>query len=705
MTPPRKAGRRSRSPCLIATAISLLTASVFAGSVRGWTLSDPGTSLAFQIDEGHNINTFVRDGQVAAHLVLRSGKAPRILVAFPAGDSGVALWFAKTDIPVTWKLAGPARAVALADDKGRPLRGIEAETVAQTSTLSIDRALLSSVRVLRDYQSTGVLPPGVLVEPIRTTTGLTWARDRLDGAPGYLLSVEALEGATVTSGVIRASQGEQLHLKIRALTGEQPLTPLQRSSLLTGRAGADLRAQEALEFLSYRQKYLAGSWRFATYFGRDTLISLALLAPVLRPVAIESGIDSVLARLSPAGRVAHEEEIGEFAILHNMKSGRDRSDAPSYDYDMVDEDFLLAPVCAGWLLDTAEGRARAPAFLAGLDSSGVRRGDALVRNFLWVLERTAHFATDGPGNLIGIKAGRMAGQWRDSDEGLGGGRYPYDVNVVFVPAALQAIARLLRSSLLDPYLSPPQRGVLVKAQSQAGIWAQRTPALFIVALPAERAKAEVAAYAHIAGVDPRTALASLETDTLEFDALALDDAGRPVPVMHSDEGFNLLFGTPSFAQLERAIVATMRPFPAGLLTPVGLLISNPAFATPAIQASMSRTAYHGTVIWSWQQAVFVAGLDRQLARTDLSPILRGRLSRARSLIWSSIEAAGELRTSELWSWSYANGCYRAEPFGQRGTDEDESNAVQLWSTVFLALSPPRGNSVTRTMAHSGNGCW
>lgn len=37
-----------------------------------------------------------------------------------------------------------------------------------------------------------------------------------------------------------------------------------------------------LTFLSYREKYLAGSWRFDTYFGRDTMMSLTLLAPVLQ---------------------------------------------------------------------------------------------------------------------------------------------------------------------------------------------------------------------------------------------------------------------------------------------------------------------------------------------------------------------------------------------------------------------------------------
>ena len=60
-------------------------------------IAPPGArALAFRIDEGRNINSFLREGPVAAHLLLRSGTEPRILVAFPAGNSGVGLWFEKT---------------------------------------------------------------------------------------------------------------------------------------------------------------------------------------------------------------------------------------------------------------------------------------------------------------------------------------------------------------------------------------------------------------------------------------------------------------------------------------------------------------------------------------------------------------------------------------------------------------------------------
>jgi hypothetical protein len=119
-----------------------------------------------------------------------------------------------------------------------------------------------------------------------------------------------------------------------------------------------------------------------------------------------------------------------------------------------------------------------------------------------------------------------------------------------------------------------------------------------------------------------------------------------------------------------------------------MLVANPVFAGSDVRARFSSSDYHGTVVWSWQQAMMAAGLDRQLERSDLPAPLRSRLLDARAQLRSAIGSAGELRSSELWSWSVANGCYRAEPFGARGADADESNAAQLWSTVFLAIAPP-----------------
>jgi hypothetical protein len=178
---------------------------------------------------------------------------------------------------------------------------------------------------------------------------------------------------------------------------------------------------------------------------------------------------------------------------------------------------------------------------------------------------------------------------------------------------------------------------------------------------------------------------------LRFHALALAASGEPIPVMHSDEGFLLLFEDPEPEALDGIVSVAMRPFPAGLLTGVGMVVANPVFCAPTLQKLFSRNAYHGTVVWSWQQALFAAGLARQLERRDLPPAVRTDLLRAQRALWSAINATHSMQNSELWSWSYAAGHYQVRPFGSSAADADESNAAQLWSTVYLAVRPTLSN--------------
>ncbi len=261
----------------------------------------------------------------------------------------------------------------------------------------------------------------------------------------------------------------------------------------------------------------------------------------------------------------------------------------------------------------------------------------------------------------------------------------YDVNAVFVPAALRAADRMVRSGLLDPYLSRADRAALAHAGRDASIWSSRAPALFRLSVPSGAARAAVRGYAVANGVSDASALASIANRPVVFDAIALDEADVPVPVIHSDPGFSYLFGQPSPEAIDRSLSAMTRPFPAGLLTDVGLLVANPVFADARTQATLGRSAYHGTVVWAWQQAVLLAGIDRQLARGDLPLPLKARLRQARHQLRTILANTRDVRTSELWSWAVVDGRYIVAPFGAQSGDEDESNAAQLWSTVFLAL--------------------
>ena len=664
-------------------------------------LTNPVTArpLSFRIDEGPVLNSFLREGPVAAHLVVRAGSEPRIVIAFPAGDSGVGLWFAPTSAQTHWTLTKPPRALAARDAQGRALHGIECELAADVADLNIKRVVLSSLRVIREVDANRKVPEGLSVDPVRLGNRMVWARNRLDGAAGYRLSVT------------RSSVHRGVRLKIEALTGDPPLTALEEPELLNDGAGKDQRTRDVLTFLSYREKFLAGSWRYDTYFGRDTLMSLALLQPVLQRAALESGLRSVLDRLSAEGEVAHEEEIGEFAVLQGG------SDRPRYDYSMIDESFMLAPVAARALLDDApaggtlsaqahpssqaypsaqahpssQAYPSAQALLSSRGESGSPYGELLVRNLLWVVQRSAKFAVEAVSpNLVGTKDNRPSGEWRDSDTGLGGGRFPYDVNVALIPAALAAIDRLLQSGTLDPYLSADSRRALSRAGSQLRVWSVESAPLFRVVIASDKAHTAVTHYCATIHVDCRAALASLGNTAVSFDALALKATGGPVAVMHSDGGFALLFGDPTPEALRRIVDTALRPFPAGLMTPIGLLVADAAFADESLQAEFTNRAYHGAVVWSWQQALLAAGLDKQLARSDLPEDLRKRMLELRRTLWSAIDRTRGIRSSELWSWKYSAGHYSVQPFGlaanaQGASSADESNAAQLWSTVYLAL--------------------
>nr|WP_323119066.1 hypothetical protein [Burkholderia alba] len=650
------------------------------------------SSLQFRIDEGGQINAFFRQDRVAAHLLARSSAKPRLLAVFPAGNSGTGLWFADTARPVNWTLDAPVAPVTNKDALGRDLYGIGADLSVDIDRLAVRAAVLSSVRFLRDYNGGAAIPDAIGATPTIAGNTVTWARHRVDGAPGYALRVSMRDGGRVSAGpdgqpLFQAASGAStLRMHMEALSGETPLRAIAKPDLFTSLVNPDERSQNVLAFLSYEDKLLAGSWQYDTYFGRDTLVSLRMLMPALQPVAIEAGLSAVLARLSPEGRVAHEEGIGEFALIDNGRHGRQNDPTPAYDYKMIDGDYLLAPIMAAWLIDDPRGQARAEAYLAATGGDGLSNGSRLVRNLLLVVNSASAFAQQqSTANLIRLRSGEIVGNWRDSTDGLGGGVYPYDVNAVLVPAALRAASGFLGKGLLDPYLDAQQRATLAAAAGAASVWEAAAPPLFQVTVPAAQAGERLTRYAAQAGVPAGT----MPSAPLSFYAVSLDAQGKPVAVMNSDGGFALLFGSPSADVLERIATDMMRPFPAGLATDIGMLVANPVYADESLWPKFSSSAYHGTVVWSWQQALWAAGLDRQLARQDLPDAVRAQLEQTRTRLWEVIENAKDMRASEMWTWSYVNGGYRADAFGTRSTDVTESNAAQLWSTTYLAIRDPK----------------
>ena len=294
----------------------------------------------------------------------------------------------------------------------------------------------------------------------------------LSGAHRVMLSVrcaagklERRESRTILTGaapLVLEVEAATTHPHLPGLPLKDLLRPAARRQLMGKQQQAALRS---LRFLTTRRKMMAGSWRFLTYFGRDTLMSLWLLRPVLSPAALEAGLQSVLDNLSPEGMVAHEESLGDQAALERLDrfarlAGQGkralalaelkRLQEPVFAYTMVDDDLMLLLVMDAYLRDPAVSKERAAAFLSRKARGGAANLLALARNLDFVLGRAAPYAASGKAtDLVRLRPGADAGDWRDSGEGLGGGRYPASVNAYLMPAALEAAARVVDSRRLQ----------------------------------------------------------------------------------------------------------------------------------------------------------------------------------------------------------------------------------------------------------------
>lgn len=476
---------------------------------------------------------------------------------------------------------------------------------------------------------------------------------------------------------------------------------------------------DSLSFLSYSDKLLAGGWRFLTYFGRDDIISMLLMSTILSTgenSAMEAGISSILERINKTdGSAAHEESIGDYATWLNDQEDNITSTAPRYDYHMVDTDYFVPVLLADYLVKNGDGRSRVEAFLAveattNPGNEGLTYQELALLNAEKIMNDTAAFASPGgqkKENLIRLKEGETVGQWRDSNSGLGGGRVPYDVNTAIVPAGLRAVAALAKEGFF------PEHPDWVRAASEAAkVWEDETLRFFEVAVPIDEAKDLLDDY--VASNDlpfpsksdslTDNATAEANTSDIKFYGVALDPIDEaPLRVMNTDDCLrHFLLNTTSQTQLSAFLSQTadniLRPFPAGLTIDVGLLVANPAYGDdPSYAANFTASAYHGTVVWSWQLSMMAAGLERQLDRCNAERApdfcsdapLHGKIKAAYNALWDVIDNNREVLSAEMWSWLYRDGRFEYAPLGDLppppGTSPTESNAVQLWSLTFLAV--------------------
>ena len=379
----------------------------------------PSADVNVRVDEQRSSHILFRKDLMAVHLNILSGAQGRILAAFPAGNSGTALWFSspRGDIGFSW-VTEPAALGAHA---------VAFEVRASVDELEVTQAVLGSVRSLREWDIDH-LKPAEIYETVELTgpRDVRFHRPSLDHGAEYEITVHVPEGQVRRAPDGRVTlagdqAGAPLRLRVTCRSTEKPLTPIPAELLLRPEvlARTDVRSVQMLSFLMYREKFLAGSWTYLTYFGRDTLLTLRFLMKSLAPEAIESMLGAVIDRVRDDGDVAHEEEIGDYAALRtHQQRGGSFSAKPNFDYRMVDDDFLLAPVLVVYLREAEP--ARFEAFLNRRTPGGRSYRDAILSNVALIERKAAPFARDPVfRNLIALPPGQFEGNWRDSHQGLG----------------------------------------------------------------------------------------------------------------------------------------------------------------------------------------------------------------------------------------------------------------------------------------------
>jgi hypothetical protein len=540
-----------------------------------------------------------------------------------------------------------------------------------------------------------------------------------------------------------------LRITVRIGTDAAALTPLVRDSIFTrpfldflATAQADSasgpgrrleREVRSIELLSSEEKLMAGLPNFATYFGRDMLMAALMMRPIWRPGMSEHVIASALRKLSPRGDVSHEEALAGQAIREHAAeySGlmaayvalASRDPAAARDtlararailaglartrenYYMLDDEFQLPILEARYLADSTVPAARKRTFLLEADTSGATRLSLMLREIALVAEETRAYAQDPrPENLVSFQLRDSthwrSASWRDSDAGYAGGRFAMDINAIWAPRALEAIASVLAAlpalgferGALDSLVPATSAGALAGYRADSAslrraidTWrgARRH---FVVALAPEEISRRLAAkLAWMPAAERTHWQAVLDSsraarDSLTFLALSLDSAGTPIPVVNTDPATELFLDATSTDSVRMdQVPPILRPYPVGLLVEgLGPLVANDAYAEPRVWNTFAKDAYHGPrVVWGREVNLLLLGLAAVQGGGAARAPFASEAAVASSRIFSAVRASG-LEHSELWSYRIERG--RLIPT-RYGTGSD----VQLWSSTDLAV--------------------
>ena len=524
---------------------------------------------------------------------------------------------------------------------------------------------------------------------------------------------------------VASRSGGRVRFRARVLTDAAPLTPLAREEIFnadflawlerahdsSGAAGK-LRARRlerevrGVELLSSREKLMAGLPNFATYFGRDGMMTALMMRPVWTPAMAEHVIGSVIGKLGPNGDVSHEEALGGQAIRENavvydslVRAALAGSGAAAdsllaqaravlaelhvtrENYHMVDDEFQLPVLTARYLADTAVSAERKRSFLLEAAPGKPSRLALLLRELALVVVWTRPYASNPVDtNLVSFprrdSTHWRSASWRDSDAGYAGGRFAMDINAIWAPQALEAIGTIV-GALPGLRLRPAELDtVAVRRAVETWRGARRH---FEVALPPaevrRRVRARLAALPNDEAAYWTRVRGGPAADTLRFLALALDSMGTPIPVVNTDPATGLFLDPGDYGRFED-VRPFVRRYPEGLFVAgLGPLVANDAYADPAIWQRFEHDRYHSPrVVWGREVNLLFLGLAGRIAREPATAKpFRDALRRTRAAV-----DASALRHNELWSYDIERGRLRPVRYGT-------SSDVQLWNSTDLAV--------------------
>ncbi|OZJ04898.1 hypothetical protein BZG36_02511 [Bifiguratus adelaidae] len=750
------------------------------------TNSSNGSVYRYLNSQGYDQYLY-RDANVAAQVLLSNNNAStvnRFVAAFPAGNSGAMTYFeplvnGSTPLAVRMVNNSISGVGPIAVGGGRPdAVGVQGTmTFSQSARINVE--VLGSVRALRDYvEGPQIIYPQMAANVSLQNSSVTLHRIFFNQTFFMNLTLTALDSSTTfgidqTNGNVTinlANGTSSANVNFTVILNEPELHALSVSEDFINGTAVDTSDPAATDFsfLTYHEKFLAGGWRFLTYFGRDTLITLRLMMDQLSQTAIESVFSAALERINAtAGYVCHEETIGDYASWQHIQMNESYlGDSLICSYIMLDTDYLLLPALAHYFLDLPSGANQSSQLLSR--QATMQNGtymDLLLDNVHRVMDSAAPFANNPTAsNLVQIRDPNV-GDWRDSNIGLAGGKYPFDVNAALIPAAVRAIARLAEAGIFNGTSSTsgslskrgghhqdhkqhnghghghghsswsatstttaiptPSGGgsgnggngtswldnLATNASQIASVWEQNSLHFFECNISSQDAAAQLANYtsfANLTAVSPSNITDFSNNSALNFYAVSLAQDGTPICVMNTDESFLLTYRDdplPASFLNTTANLITSR-FPAGLSTDVGLVVANPAFSgNDTLWSLMDRTAYHGTVVWSFQQSMMAYGLAKQLGNspdststnsttnsTTLDPTVVSPLKDAQKALWNIINSQPSVKYTEVWSWTYNNASdsYSVTDLGSLSPTGTESDAVQLWSLTLLSVKPPVG---------------